>query len=752
MPTPNADDPLRTTDHVSAPVPDAPANAVTTDARPAPEAGTATVTIPPGKGRPRDGATPPPAIPGYEIEGVLGRGGMGVVYKARHLALKRVVALKMILAGGHAGAHELARFRTEAEAVARLQHPNIVAIHEVGQADGHPFCALEFVEGGSLAGKIAGGPMPPREAARLAEALARAMQLAHSRNVVHRDLKPANVLLTADGTPKITDFGLARQMDSDSGATQAGAVMGTPSYMAPEQASGRAHEAGPAADTYALGAILYDCLTGRPPFKGKTLVETLDQVRNQDPAPPSRLRPGVPFDLETICLKCLRKEPESRYASAAELADDLGRYLRGEPVQARPVGRAERAAKWVRRNPWLAGAAAAAVLALVGAVIGTSIGMAQAENARAGEHAQREKAEGLADTNGKLAVKNADLADEERAAKNKAVAAEREKDKLLRRTQAILFTSRLDQAARVYEKEPLRALRLITDTDACPVELRDLAWKFVDNAGKRYRGDSIPLAGNIQAVSPDGKWLVAVETVLKSEPLKDRPTVSVTKHVSSTVRVVEVATGKVRVTLPKYSESVGPVTFRPDGNGLAVVVYQLPDSIFPAGGDKPVAVPNTIQLWDLTEPNKVATLDGHADNILNLTYSPDGTRLFSCARDDTARIWGPKAGKKLHDLAGFGKELRAATFSPDGKRLATGGMDNKIKLWDVENGKLVTSWAPAANPDPALAARRKLPNCKVSTCGTGSSRSTSAPTATRWFRATPTGLSRSGTPPAARPA
>jgi serine/threonine-protein kinase len=320
-------------------------------------------------------ATPPPvpgpsaptelSLPGYEVLGVLARGGMGVVYKARNLRLNRLEAVKLMLAGLHATPEGLARFRTEAEAVARLRHPNVVQVYQVGDWAGEPYFTMEYLEGGSLAERLRRAPLPPREAAALVQSLAGAVRHAHERGIVHRDLKPANVLLQ-DGVPKITDFGLAKLLDRGPGSadrTRTGAVMGTPCYLAPEQAGGRSKEVGPAADVYALGAILYECLSGRPPFEGETTLDTLEQVRRCEPVPPSRLRPRVPRDLENICLQCLRKEPGRRYAGARELADDLGRFLHGRPVLARPVPVWQRGAKWVRRQPALAALLVVSVLA-----------------------------------------------------------------------------------------------------------------------------------------------------------------------------------------------------------------------------------------------------------------------------------------------------------------------------------------------------------------------------------------------------
>jgi len=316
-----------------------------------------------------------PTVPGYEILGELGRGGMGVVYRAKQLGLNRHVALKMILSGAHAAPQQLVRFRAEGEAVAQLQHSNIVQIYDVGELDGLPFFSLEFVGGGALDQLIKEKPLIPHQAASIVDTIARAMHYAHQRNIVHRDLKPANILLTPDGQPKITDFGLVKRLEDEASQTRTGTVMGTPSYMAPEQARGD-KEVGPLADVYALGSILYCLLTGRPPFMAASAIDTVMQVLKEEPVPPRRLQPKIPVDLDTVCLKCLQKEPSKRYASALELAEDLRRFLAGAPILARPIATPQRVWRWCRRNPRIAIPSALAMVLLLVLLIGGWAGAA----------------------------------------------------------------------------------------------------------------------------------------------------------------------------------------------------------------------------------------------------------------------------------------------------------------------------------------------------------------------------------------
>ena len=308
----------------------------------------------------------PPRIEGCKILGILGRGGMGVVYKALQIELNRVVALKMILSAALADPLAQQRFVGEAKAIAKLQHPNIVGLFEVGKYEGSPYFVLEYLSGGSLDDKINGKPQPPQWAAEVVVKLARGIQAAHDKGVIHRDLKPLNILIAADGEPKITDFGLAQQRMEVNPRTRTGEIIGTPYYMAPEQVDQRAPGVGPRTDVYALGAILYELLTGRPPLQGVTPMDTLLLVLKQEPVPPRRLNPAVSKDLETICLKCLIKEPSRRYGSAAELAEDLNRYLQQRPIKARPQPLSERARRWAARNPTIAALSAAMIILLVG--------------------------------------------------------------------------------------------------------------------------------------------------------------------------------------------------------------------------------------------------------------------------------------------------------------------------------------------------------------------------------------------------
>jgi eukaryotic-like serine/threonine-protein kinase len=321
-----------------------------------------------------------PELPGYEVLALIDEGGMGTVYRARQPKLQREVAIKMVRAGRHARTEQLERFRAEAEAVARLRHPNIIQIYEVGEWRGQPYFSMEYVRDGNLEQRLSTGLIPPPEVAQILRSLAEAMHHAHSCGVVHRDLKPANVLLRrkplgSSGEageeslePLVSDFGLAKLLDEE-GPTRTDAVLGTPQYLAPEQAEGRSREVGAQTDVYALGVILYEMLAGRPPFLGASTLEVLDQIRSTDPLPPSRVQPRIPPELEVICLKCLAREPSRRYATAADLADDLGRYLRGEPIHARRTPTWLRVSRWIRRKPVLASLSAlslGAVTALLG--------------------------------------------------------------------------------------------------------------------------------------------------------------------------------------------------------------------------------------------------------------------------------------------------------------------------------------------------------------------------------------------------
>jgi len=345
-------------------MPVAPADSQSTSAMPqgrpartthlaAPPASADAPTVPLVPGRIPDSEVLPITVKGYEILDELGRGGMGVVFKARQLELNRTVALKMILSGNLSTGEEIQRFRTEAEAAARLRHPNIVNVFDVGEHDGRCYFSMEYIDGPSLAARLGAGPLPGPEAARLLASIARAVHHAHSNQILHRDLKPSNVLLDADGQPHVTDFGLAKKMDGEGGQTRTGEIVGTPNYMPPEQAAGRVRDLTVRSDVYSLGAILYEMLTGRPPFQAESTMDTLMQVMEREPAPPRLLNANVDADLETICMKCLEKDPEARYESAAALADDLERYQRGDSIAARTFNVLDRLSRTLERDQYL---------------------------------------------------------------------------------------------------------------------------------------------------------------------------------------------------------------------------------------------------------------------------------------------------------------------------------------------------------------------------------------------------------------
>jgi WD40 repeat protein len=671
------------------------------DSHPAPFPAGATVRVGPPTGP--DSGPRYPAVPGYEVVKELGRGGMGVVYLARQTSLGRLVALKMIRAGAGADPEEMERFRFEAEAVARLQHPNVVQVHEVGAHGGLPYFSLEYVEGGSLAQRLAGTPMEARAAAELVEVLARAVGAAHDRGILHRDLKPANVLLTADGQPKVTDFGLAKRLDGDMGRTQTGAVLGTPSYMAPEQADGRAREVGPACDVYALGAVLYECLTGRPPFRAASLRETLEQVCTRDPAAPRDLNPAVPRDLETICLKALAKEPARRYPSAAALADDLRRFLRGEPIAARRVGPTERLLLWARRRPAVAAVCALGPLLAVlgpGAVVVTGLwqraeherGVAQ--QARDDLRAARDDLQGAKD---RLEV----VLTSEQTAKGKA-------EELARELRLSRYFRNVDLAHREWQADHwARADQLLAE---CPEDLRGWEWHYVHRLCHADRLTWPAHTGGVNALAfnPDGKLLASGGE----------------DHV---IKLWDVATGREVRTLRGHTQRILALAFSPDGRHLAsgsvndgAFLWEVASGkqvrVFGGGGDRlfvsrlafspdgqhlagatdgpaekgavtllggPPSVERLL-IWDVTTGRPTVFFTDRSIGTRQLVYDHEGSRL-AAALTDKVVVWDAATGKELFarkkEVAEPG--VTCVAFSPDGKELAAAVEDGQVRLWDL---------------------------------------------------------------------
>jgi WD40 repeat protein len=619
-----------------------------------------------------------PLVAGYDLLAEVGRGGSAVVYRARHRDLGRIVALKMILAGAHASANVRARFRAEAEAVARLQHPNIVQIFEVGERDGCPYLALEYVAGGTLAQHLQGMPLPARRAGELTETLARTVHHAHENGVVHRDLKPANVLLhMADGglridgesaicnlqsaVLKIADFGLAKYLGADAGRTQTGLILGTPSYMAPEQAAGRGREIGPAADVYALGVILYETLTGRPPFRGESMADTLQQVQFGEPVPPSRFQPRVPRDLQTVCLKCLEKQPGKRYASAQALADDLRRFLAGQPIMARPTPPWERARKWARRSPALAALAGVSAAALLILLVGGGW-FTQALRQEAAEARRQRQA----------------AVEQEGKAREQEAIARRERDKARTEAEAarrLVYAADVRRAYQdLYDGHNLgRVLEILNPYDHGPNDPADLrGWEWYHLTSLCHRGLTIynpkDGAGGLWevAISPDGRWIAGADTKRGV--------------------YVWAARAAFGVWAPDHRLSV------PEGSTFAVAFSPDNRLLASSGGGR-------IILWSTADWKRIGSWMGHDGHVLGLSFSPDRRLLASAGVDGTVKTWrvsdceaarspdfNPKA---VHALRGHAGEMRGVAFSPDGLQLASAGADATVLCWRTADGELL---------------------------------------------------------------
>ncbi|HEY1380903.1 MAG TPA: protein kinase, partial [Gemmataceae bacterium] len=669
---------------------------------------------------PSDHSPDAPAVdlPGYVVLAELGRGGMGVVYKARHLRLGRVVAVKMLPPEGSDPAWE-ARLRREAEALARVQHANIVQVFEVGTCDGRPFLALEYVAGGTLADRLRDGPIRPVEVARLIRTAAAAAHAAHEAGVVHRDLKPANILIAADDQPKLTDFGLAKRLDQ-AAVSRTGEMVGTPAYMAPEQAAGRG-ELGPAADVYALGAILYECLTGRPPFQADTPFSVLTQVASADPIQPSRLRPGIPRDLEAVCLKCLEKDAHRRYPTAAALVDDLGRFLTGQPTAARPLSPARRATKLVRRHPVPAVLVGLVVISLAGGLAGVLWQWQQAVAARGGlqtaldaEAAQRRHAEENLYI-GQLA-QAVNLWDGGDAATARALLAAMRPPpgrddprgwewhylaRLFRPEVRVIpvghwvyglvpLPDRPDELAVAVGKPRMTTDDVPVPADGRPGFLRPADPDAADRPGPPLPGAATAVAA--QQADPLVAWGANNGRVVLVDRTTNRPvrtivaappdmTVTGVAFTSDGSRIaVGTAGGPLRVFNVADGAPVGD--HRPMVGGQCVLAVNPAGTLLACGGNV-----GRIRLFDLPAWQVGGDLPSTGDGVSAVGFAPTGRLLAAGCTDGTVVLWDTADRREVRRLYGTVGSVYAVAFHPDGKTLAVAGADRAVRVWDVATGR-----------------------------------------------------------------
>ncbi len=658
----------------------------------------------------------------YEILDELGRGGMGIVYKARQITLNRPVALKLIRSGVLAGDDELRRFQNEAEAIAMLDHPGIVPAYEVGEHEGRRYFTMKLIEGDSLVPGIARYIDDPRAAARLVAEAAEAVAHAHQRGILHRDLKPANILIDPDGHPHVTDFGLAKRLVEDVEHTQSGAILGTPAYMSPEQAAGRRGSITTATDVYGLGAVLYALLAGKAPFEGDSVVDLLRAVKEQPPKPPSRSNARVPRDLETICLKCLEKDPRRRYSTSQALADDLHNWLDHRPIAARRVGPVERAWLWSRRRPALAGLLAALVLALAGA---TCLSIAYARQ-------------------------QADRARSERLLRMEATT---ERDRSARQA----YISSINLAWNEWQNaNPARVHELLEATrpaDGSPHDFRSFEWYYLDRLGRTplwTYSRKEPLLGSSLEFGREGTWVAVTQ-----EPLQGQTNEIVVLDVRSgkeirrispprarwgriaatpdgghlifadrgrTVSSVDIETGVVR-QMPfgasPQATGGGQVTLSHDGRHLARLVpkagpdqsqsvvelwsaagmtklksFSIPSGDYPErpfslspDGSHMAAMSAGLKIWNTTTGKLEKAIDLN-EIVTDVAYSPDGRLLAGATFTGWIGLWNAATGVQGKTMSGHRGQIQRIAFSPDGRRLVSGGRDRVVRIWDIPAGTL----------------------------------------------------------------